>query len=169
MYCHFSFFCSLLLPPFLPSLLPLLLPPLPPSSPPSFPPSFLYSFLPSLLPLLLPPLSPSSPPHHSNKQKLVNYRLVRDKSAKSYYIHVHTKFSDIRQLLEHYSHNPINADANTRLLYPITPAQETDSLDGEGCYVVMERTTASEFKATWLLLPSSDFAGLESLGQVFPN
>ena len=137
---------------FLPSLLPLLPP-----------------FLPSLLPLLLPPLSPSSPPHHSNKQKLVNYRLVRDKSPKSYYIHVHTKFSDIRQLLEHYSHNPINADANTRLLYPITPAQETDSLDGEGCYVVMERTTASEFKATWLLLPSSDFAGLESLGQVFPN
>ena len=81
---------------------------------------------------------------------------MRDRSPKSYYIHVHTKFRDIHQLLEHYSRNPINAEVNTRLLYPITPAKETESLDGEGCYVVMERTTASEFKVSWLLLKRKD-------------
>jgi len=77
----------------------------------------------------------------TNKHKLVNYRLVSDRASRCYYIYTHTTFSSIQQLLEHYRHTPINAEANTRLLYPVTPAPEKQSLEGEDCYVIMERTT----------------------------
>ncbi|XP_064400015.1 uncharacterized protein LOC135346353 isoform X2 [Halichondria panicea] len=62
----------------------------------------------------------------TNKSKLMNYRLVQDPSTKRFYIHSHTSFPAISLLLGHYQSTAINAEAKTRLLYPVgVPRQDT--------------------------------------------
>ena len=76
----------------------------------------------------------------------MNYRLARDPSSGQYFIFQHTMFPNIHLLLAYYKTTPINADANTRLLYPVTlpdqrphQQQQQQAEDGEDAYVVMER------------------------------
>lgn len=77
---------------------------------------------------------------HRNRSKLMNYRLVYDKGSNRYYIYPHTSFPAIHLLLSHYQTQPINAEANTRLLYPVGALrQDSPTSEGEDAYVVMER------------------------------
>ena len=70
----------------------------------------------------------------------MNYRLVHDRKTGHFYIHNHTTFPSINLLLGHYRAAPINAEVNTRLLFPVTPpGQATPTNDGEDAYVIMER------------------------------
>ncbi len=59
-----------------------------------------------------------------NRSKLVNYRLVKERSSGVFYIHSHTSFPSLQLLLTHYKDAPINPDVNTRLLSPIVTQQQ---------------------------------------------
>lgn len=59
-----------------------------------------------------------------NRSKLVNYRLVKESNTGIFYIHSHTSFPSLQQLLTHYKDAPINPDVNTRLLSPILTQQQ---------------------------------------------
>ena len=59
-----------------------------------------------------------------NHSKLVNYRLVKDINSGMFYIHSHTVFPSIHQLVACYRDMPISPDANTRLLMPISSQKQ---------------------------------------------
>ena len=76
---------------------------------------------------------------YRNKSRLMNYRLISNQQTSKVYIHTHTTFAKVSDLVQYYKSTPINAEVNTRLLFPVGAA--TSELDGgeQDTYVIMEK------------------------------
>jgi len=81
---------------------------------------------------------------NSNRNKLMNYRMVRDPSSGMFYIHNHTQFPAINLLISHYQTAPINTEVNTRLLHPVGDPSQQQSTEAEDAYVIMEKREISQ-------------------------